>query len=141
MQNEEKSFLGTGWSFPPTFSRINNSVKMVSDGQDIQESVWVLLSTSLGERVMVPGYGAMIWSAVFQTVTFSLITQLKDFIRTAILTWESRIDVDEISIEPDASVDGVLLIEVQYTIRQTNTRSNLVFPFHIQEGTIPPEIT
>ena len=141
MENAEKFFLGTGWSFPPTFSRSNDSVGMVRGQRDIHESLWILFSTSLGERIMLPEYGSQLWRMVFQNLTSSLTTQLKDIVRTAILDWEPRIDVDEVTVQPDATVEGLVLITVTYTVRQTNTRSNLVYPFYLQEGTTPVQVS
>jgi hypothetical protein len=137
MGNPENSFLGTGWSFPPTFSRLNYSVEMVSDEQDIRESLWLLFCTSLGERIMLPNYGSQLWRMVFQNITNTLTTQLADIVRQAVLNWEARINVDDVIVQPDASVAGLVLIDVYYTITKTNARNNLVFPFYIQEGTLP----
>ncbi len=139
MGNSETSFLGTGWSFPPTFSRLTYSVDLVSDDQDIRESLWVLFCTATGERLMVPDYGSLLWKMVFQNITNTLMTQLADIVRQAVLYWEARIDVDDVAVVPDATVTGLVLITVTYTIRKTNARNNLVFPFYIQEGTIPME--
>ena len=139
MSNPESSFLGTGWSFPPTFSRLNYSVDLVSDDQDIRETLWILFSTQLGERIMLPEYGSLLWKMVFQNITTTLTTQLADVVRQSILYWEPRINVDDVSVQPSASVTGLVLILVDYTIRKTNARNNLVFPFYMQEGTIPME--
>jgi phage baseplate assembly protein W len=139
MSDIEKSFLGTGWSFPPTFSRQSYSVEMVSDERDIRQSLWILFSTSAGERVMMPEYGSRLWQMVFRNITTTLMTQLEDIVRQAVLYWEARIDVDDVTVQPDASIDGLVLINVSYTIRQTNSRNNLVFPFHLREKTIPTD--
>jgi phage baseplate assembly protein W len=139
MDTPEQSFLGTGWSFPPTFSRATLSVDMVSDDIDIRQSLWVLFSTSLGERIMLPGYGTQIWRMVFRAINTTLITQLADMVSQAILYWEPRIDVIDIGVTSDASQDGRVLIAVDYMIRRTNTRSNLVYPFYLQEATIPAQ--
>lgn len=136
-ENPEKAFLGTGWSFPPTFSKADYSVVMASDDQDIQESLWIIFSTTLGERIMLPDFGSQLWEMVFQAITTTLMSRLQDIVRKAILNWEPRIDVDEIIVERDATVDGLVTITVEYTIRKTNSRSNLVYPFYTQEGTIP----
>jgi phage baseplate assembly protein W len=132
-----KDFLGTGWSFPPTFSQISYSVEMVSDELDIHQSLWILFSTRIGERVMAPLYGSDIWSMVFRAMNTTLSTQLKNMVSQAIVNWEARIDVDDIQVQRDAYVDGLLLISVDYTIRRTNARSNLVYPFYLTEVTIP----
>ena len=133
----ENSFLGTGWSFPPTFSRLTYTVEMVSDDEDIRESLWILFSTALGERVMLPEYGSQLWRMVFKNLTTTLTTQLVNIVRQAILYWEARINLDQITVLPDSNEPGLVLITLDYTIRKTNARNNLVFPFYIQEGTIP----
>lgn len=139
MPGPDHGFLGNGWSFPPTFSRGTLSVEMVSDDTDIRQSLWVLFSTSLGERVMLPEYGTQIWQMVFRAINTTLLTQLADMVSQAILYWEPRIDVVDISVTPDANQDGRVLIMVDYIIRRTNTRSNLVYPFYLQEATIPAQ--
>lgn len=138
MLAKEKSFLGTGWSFPPTFSRAAHGVVMVSDDQDIRESLWILFSTSLGERIMLPQYGSQLWRMVFRSITTTLRTEMKGMVAQAILYWEPRITVEDITVTADDAIHGLLLIDVSYTIRKTNVRSNLVYPFYTQEMTIPP---
>jgi len=140
MKNLEKSFLGTGWSFPPTFSRQTYSIDLVSDERDIHESLHILFSTSLGERIMVPNYGSQISELVFRDINTTLATQLQDYVRQAILYWEARINVDEIIVQADAGLDGVVLITVYYTVRRTNARNNFVYPFYLNEKTISPEV-
>jgi phage baseplate assembly protein W len=134
----DRSFLGTGWSFPPTFLRETASVVMVSDDLDIQESLHILLSTSRGERILLPDYGCDLLRRVFQGMTTSLRTEIATRVRQAIVNWEPRVEVLEVQVLPDASVAGLLQISVGYRIRTTNTRSNLVYPFYFQEGTLVP---
>jgi phage baseplate assembly protein W len=131
-------FLGTGWSFPPTFSQRTWSVVMVSGEDDIRESLRILFSTALGERIMVPEYGCDLSSMVFRSITTTLQTELEAGIRQAILSWEPRIDVLDVTVQRDATVDGLILVAVDYVIRRTNTRSNLVYPFYVREGTLVP---
>lgn len=134
------SFLGTGWSFPPTFVRATSSVLMVSAAVDIRQSLEILFSTRKGERLMVPEYGCDIWLLVFASVDTAFKTQVKDYIGQAILDWEPRIDLDSVDVQASASVEGVVLIEVGYTIRATNSRDNLVFPFYLDEGTLVTDV-
>jgi phage baseplate assembly protein W len=136
MKNPEHSILGTGWSFPPTFSRFSASVDMVSDDQDVQQSLWNLLSTVPGERVMLPEYGCGIWQMVFRNVNTAFKTQVAGIVRQAILNWEPRIDLDEVAVTQDSATVGLVLISIAYTLRRTNSRSNLVYPFYLQEGTL-----
>lgn len=137
MADSDRSFLGTGWGFPPSFSRQTLGVEMVRDEQDIRQSLFILFSTSLGERIMVPTYGCQLAELLFEALTRSLTTRLEGMVAKAILSWEPRISVDRVTARPDAESPGLVHIEVDYTIRKTNTRSNYVYPFYTSEATIP----
>jgi phage baseplate assembly protein W len=139
MNNNDSPFLGTGWSFPPTFSRQDFAVVMVSGETDIKQSLHLLLSTVMGSRIMLPMFGCALQSKVFHLLTTTFKRELSDDIRSAMVNWEPRIDVDDVIIKSDTKVDGLLQIELVYTIRQTNSRSNLVYPFYFSEGTLIPE--
>lgn len=138
MATPEQLFLGTGWSFPPAFLRRSCTVAMVSAEVDVKESLWILLSTMKGERIMLPAYGCDIWRLVFRAINTTLIGQVEQMIAKAILNWEPRVTVLDLvaSVRPGAV--GVLDVEIDYVIRATNSRSNLVYPFYLEEGTIPP---
>ena len=129
------SFLGTGWSFPPRFEKQTNKVKLVSDEDDIRESLIILLSTRPGERVMNPLYGCNLDDLLFAPLNLTLKTYVIDLIETAILYFEPRIDLNKIEINENNDLEGELLIELDYTVRSTNTRRNLVYPFYRGEGT------
>jgi len=129
-----KSFLGRGWSFPPEFSKESRSVKMLEDEADIKSSLEILLSTRLGERIMVPGYGCNLEELLFSPLNLTLKTYVIDLIKTAILYHEPRIDIKKIDIDPADELNGVLLINIDYIIRSTNSRMNMVFPFYKEEG-------
>ena len=131
---EIKSFLGRGWGFPPEFNSETKSVKMLEDEADIESSLEILLSTRLGERVMVPGYGCNLDELLFKPLNLTLKTYVIDLIKTAILYYEPRIDARKIEIDPSDELNGVLLINIEYIIRTTNSRKNMVFPFYKEEG-------
>ena len=129
------SFLGTGWSFPPRFEKRTNKVALVSEEDDIRESLTILLSTRPGERVMNPLYGCNLDDLIFAPLNLTLKTYVADLIDTAILYFEPRIDLDKIEINENNDLEGELLIELNYRVRSTNTRRNLVYPFYRGEGT------
>ena len=133
--NPEKNFLGTGWSFPPTFDVDRQSVQLVSGIEDINQSLEILLSTKLGERIMLPDYGCDLSDLVFESMDTTFETFMYEVIRKAILFHEPRIDLEAVNYIKDRLTEGVLLIEIEYTIRITNARSNFVFPFYKIEGT------
>lgn len=129
-----KSFIGRGWGFPPEFNRGTKAVKMLEDEADIKSSLELLLSTRLGERIMVPNYGCNLDELLFKPLNITLKTFVVDLIKTAILYHEPRIEVSKIRIDPTKELEGVLLINIDYTIRTTNSRKNMVYPFYKEEG-------
>lgn len=131
----DKAFLGTGWSFPPEFERRAKEVKMSSDEDDIRESLNILLSTSPGERVMQPAYGCGLKALIFENVSESTLTEIKDAIERAVLFFEPRINLESIEVNTDEINNGLMKIQLNYTIRTTNTRSNMVYPYYFLEGT------
>ncbi len=129
------SFLGKGWSFPPTFNNTTDTVEMVSDEEDIQQSLQILLSTRKGERIMLPDYGCNLDEMVFESITTSFKTYMSEMIRNAILFYEARINLNSVTIDDSGSTDGVILIIIDYTISTTNSRFNFVYPYYKTEGT------
>ena len=130
-----KDFLGRGWSFPPSFDRGAKKLVMTEDVEDIKNSLAILLSTAVGERVMNVSYGCNLEPYVFESMDTTTITILKDKITTSILFFESRIEAEKITMNTDRLIEGVLLIEIEYRIRATNSRYNFVFPFYNNEAT------
>ncbi|MCE7991887.1 MAG: GPW/gp25 family protein [Roseivirga sp.] len=137
-QDTNRSFLGRGWSFPPQFTKHEQGVSRLemSEGeQDILESLKILLSTRLGERIMLPKFGCDLANMSFQSVSSSFLTYLKDIVRTAIRTHEPRIIIESIDILTDQILEGLVTVEVDFVVRSTNTRTNFVYPYYINEAT------
>ncbi|MCB0549809.1 MAG: GPW/gp25 family protein [Phaeodactylibacter sp.] len=128
------NFLGNGWSFPPTFLRSARTVSMTEGKEDIDRSLEILLSTSLGERVMHPEYGSNLQDLLFEPIDTAFQTLLIDRIQSAILYYEPRIETEGIILDTSRVTEGVILIEINYRIRSTNSRFNFVYPFYKNEG-------
>lgn len=134
--NSERSFLGRGWGFPPTFDKASKSVGMLEDEKDIESSLDILLSTRLGERIMQPNYGCNLDEMVFEAMNLTMLTYLKDLVENAILYYEPRIDLEGVEIDTSQELEGILLIKITYTVRTTNSRFNYVYPFYKSEGSV-----
>lgn len=130
-----KTFLGVGWAFPPTFSKIQGTVKTVSDEEDVFQSLQILLSTELKERVMRSDFGCDLTSMIYDNITITLLTKIKGIITNAILKYEPRVDLLDVDFFNENNNDGQINIEITYRIRATNSRKNFVFPYYIKEGT------
>lgn len=133
--NQKIAFLGTGWSFPPEFDHTLGEVVMSSDNKDIQESLSVILSTRLGERIMLPIFGCNLDDLLFNSLDLTTKSLAIERINDAILYYEPRINVLSITIDESQELEGVLLINIEYQIRATNSRMNMVYPFYKIEAT------
>lgn len=128
---EDKSFLGKGWSFPPDFRNDKRATKISEYEEDIKQSLTILFSTRVGERFN-RNYGCNLADFVFEQITSSVITRMKDEIEQAIILFEPRISLKKVNIDTSNESNGLLLIELDYLIRQTNTDENFVYPFYLQ---------
>nr|WP_302831665.1 GPW/gp25 family protein [uncultured Bacteroides sp.] len=132
-EDKEHSFLGRGWAFPVHFSSGINPTVMVDEEEDIRQSLQIILSTRLGERIMRPDFGTDLNNLVFHNMDLTARTQLRAAIEEAILYWEPRISLDSVSFDTSEERNGILSILLEYTIRQTNSRGNLVYPYYYEE--------
>ena len=129
------AFLGRGWSFPPTFDRTLSRVEMLEEEADIASSLEILFSTATGERVMLPEYGCNLDELVFESLDTRMKTLMADKVENAILYHEPRIDLERVRLDDSRELEGVVLIEIIYRVRTTNTRFNFVYPYYKLEGT------
>jgi phage baseplate assembly protein W len=127
------SFLGRGWSFPPRFDGHKRLV-MVENAQDIEESLRILLATRCGERVMQPAYGTTLHRLVFENASEGFLTELKDMLGKAILFFEPRVELMQIDCQISAEDWGCIELLLDYRIRTTNTRHNMVYPLYLDQA-------
>ncbi|MDN3663820.1 GPW/gp25 family protein [Algibacter miyuki] len=134
MEDINKSFLGRGWAFPPAFIKENNSLEMTENEKDITQAIRIIIGTIPGERLMVPEFGCSIHKYLFETRDPTHMTMLRDAVYDALLYHEPRIKNIEINIK-EGDADGVINLHIDYTIIITNSRSNMVLPYYLNEGT------
>ncbi|NKI96530.1 GPW/gp25 family protein [Rhizobacter sp. SG703] len=132
----DKRFLGTGWAFPPAFDGRTLHAVTVSEDQDVRESLRILLSTAPGERVMHPTYGCGLRRMVFENITESTLTEIRSLVEKAVLFFELRVTLDRIDIDTSDLYDGLLRLQLDYTIRSTNARGNMVYPLYLRDGAL-----
>jgi phage baseplate assembly protein W len=134
------AYLGQGPAFPVAVS--NGALPLHSGDQKIRESIWLILATAPGERVMRPDFGCGIHDLLFAANTAQTRALAVQRVTDALTQWEPRIDV----LSVDASVPqvpgsglvdqrNVLLVTIDYRIRANNAVFNLVYPFYLTEGT------
>jgi phage baseplate assembly protein W len=129
------AFIGRGWSFPPKFNQVNGSVDMLVQEADIASSLEILLGTARGERIMLPLYGCNLDELIFESLDTRMKTLIADKIESAILYHEPRIELENVTIDDSREWEGVILLDIIYRVKTTNSRFNFVYPFYKLEGT------
>lgn len=135
MDTSIPTYLGKGWDFPPKFLEKKGEVKLISDIEDIEKSLQTIVTTRRGERVMRPLFGCDLTDKIFENLNATQINIMKNRVEEAIILFEPRIDVIKIALDTQNILEGKFLIKVEYIIRATNTRRNIVFPYYLTEAT------
>ena len=130
--SEAADFVGRGLAFP---FRVDHRGSLAMTDGEVSDSIRMVLMTARGERVMRPEFGCRIWDLLFEPINANTMGRMVEAVREAVGQWEPRVTLDDVRVYPDPSIDGAVKIELDYRIRATNDRRNLVFPFY----TIPRE--
>lgn len=129
----ENRFIGRGWNFP-TRPTPRGRLEYQGGSEKVRQGIWVLLSTSPGERQMLPEYGCGIHDLVFEANTAALRGVIQGRVRDALLRWEPRIDLLDVRVENPPEARNYLTIRIDYRVRATNSLFNLVYPFFLVQG-------
>lgn len=121
----------TGWGFPPEFKNQGNDVVMVTDEDDIKQSLEILFTTAIKERLHYPNFGCDLKKFMFDHITHSLVIELKDMILEAIYAFEPRIEVQEIDVTESEEEAHLLHITIDYVIIKTQTMQNIFLPLNL----------
>ncbi|MCB0912520.1 MAG: GPW/gp25 family protein [Propionibacteriaceae bacterium] len=131
--NTAADLIGTGWAYP-TRVGADGAVALAGGTQEIEGAIRCILDTRIGERVLRPEFGSRIWESMFEPVTARTLGAVEQATREAITRWEPRIVLESVDATAGEE-DGLVLVEIRYSVRATNDRRNLVYPFY----TIPRE--
>ena len=125
--------LGKGWKYPIQLDE-QNEIALAKGEEDIQEAIWIILSTAFGERLMHPDFGCGIHDLVFAPNNTGTAGLARFYVEDALTRWEPRIDLEEVEVQADPAEQELLLISVSYRVRTTDSRYNLVYPFYLTRG-------
>jgi phage baseplate assembly protein W len=128
----KRAFLGVGWAFPIAADAGRTATAAYDD--DIRQAIFIILGTNPGERVMRPDFGAGLNQFVFEPVNPTTIEAVRKRVQDALIDWEPRIDVVSVDVTTDPVERNLVLIEMAYKVRVTNSLQNLVYPFYLGEG-------
>jgi hypothetical protein len=127
--NQQKAYLGTGWASPLRVN-VQGSIPLSSEERNIEESIWIILRTDLGERVYRPNFGSRLSELVFAPMNTQTLLLIRLYVQEALEMWEPRIEIDEVRTDPDP-VRGRVDIIIQYHSKENYDSRSLVYPFYV----------
>ena len=130
------SHVGSGISFPIKTS-VTGNLQLSAEGQNLEESIHVILRTSLGERVYRPDFGSRLSELVFAPLNTNTLLLLRLYVEEALKAWEPRIELDEILTDPDP-VRGRVDITIKYHPKSSHDPRSLVYPFYLLPADTTP---
>lgn len=130
-----KPFLGVGTGFPLAVDPSTGAIVRAEYEESVRQAILVILGTAKGERVMRPDFGCGIHDLVFANATAATMGRITKDVHESLLRLEPRIDVTEVNVRL-GDTPNVLLIDIDYEVRATNTAFNLVYPFYLQSGDV-----
>lgn len=131
-QDQQKAYLGIGWASPLRIN-LQGSIQLSSAERNIEESIWLILRTDLGERVYRPDFGSRLSELAFAPMNTQTLLLIRLYVQEALEMWEPRIVVDRVSADPDP-VRGRVDIIIEYHPRDSHETRSLVYPFYLLPG-------
>jgi phage baseplate assembly protein W len=130
-----RAFLGVGWGFPVEVDKKTSAIETAAYEASVRQSIWLILGTAKGERVMRPDFGCGIYDLVFELNDAATAGKVAQSVREALLAFEPRLDVVDVQVRPDEAGE-VMLISIDYQVRATNNAFNLVYPFYLERSAV-----
>lgn len=127
----DKNIIGKGWAFPPQFKADTNQTVMVDGFEDINQSLYILFTTEIGERVMQPNYGSALKSMIFESINEHFKSYMRMVLTRSILLYEARIKPISIDFMEDDTLNGRYLMHLEYFVLNTKQKNSFVFPFYL----------
>lgn len=136
-QNPPSDYIGAGVAFPLRIS-VQGSLQLSNSGQNLDESIIIILRTSLGERVYRPDFGCRLSELVFEPLNIQTLLMIRLYVEEALEMWEPRIILEQVRTDPDP-LRGAVEIHIQYRPKNSQDSRSLVYPFYLmpQENLSP----
>lgn len=129
---QERGYLGQGLTFPLQLN-VQGGLQFSSAVQKVKESIWIILRTSLGERMYRPDFGSRLSELAFEPLNSSTMIQIRMYVVEALEIWEPRIEIDRVETEPDP-VRGRVDIIINYRLKEYPELYSFVYPFYLVSG-------
>ena len=123
--------LGTGWTFPVAPDPQSRRLEYLAGPDKVRTSIITILETEPGERIMRPTFGCGLQRYLMKPNTHSTRTLIQRDVELALSTWEPRIQVQRVDVEPGDD-PALVLIGIHYVHRHNSQPDNFVYPLYLE---------
>lgn len=134
VDGQQRDYLGKGWAFPSNDLSVQGGIRLSTGAQKIEESIWIILRTKLGERVYRPNFGSRLTELEFAPMNTETLSLMRLYIREALEICEPRIILHKVLTDSDP-VGGKVDIIINYLIKDFPDIHSFVYPFYLREPT------
>ena len=144
-------FLGRGWAFRTQLDRLGphldrlgphldrlGRVALSSGEEKVEQSIFLILGTRVGERVMRPTFGSRLHELLFAPSDARTLGLAEKYVIDALRFWEPRIELVDVHAANDAEDQALIVITVLYRIKSRDDERSLVYPFYRIPGELGP---
>lgn len=125
-----KTLIGKRVGFP---FRLNdrNQISLVADDTAIRQSIFLIIHTIPGERVMHPTFGCEIHSLIFAPANDETVILAERYVREALTRWEPRIELEQVRVTTGNIDYGEIIINIGYSLKGEQDIRNLIYPYYL----------
>jgi phage baseplate assembly protein W len=115
---ENNTIYASDLAFKPTVSQ-NGDLSIVTNKEAIRQSIYNIIMTRKGSRVMNPHFGVGIHSFLFEPLTQDVAQSIGRSINSQLTVWEKRINIVSTTVNVFDSPQAGYEISIDYVILDT----------------------
>jgi hypothetical protein len=127
----DRDFLGKGLRFPVAVN-LNGGISTSALEENVRQSLFIILGTAPGERLMRPMFGCQIHDLMFAPNNDITAARAEIYCEEAIYKFEPRVEKVAVTARAHADEPNRLDVRIEYVIAGKNDKRNLVFPFYLR---------
>lgn len=124
-------FLGRGWAFPVRPGPASRQIDYAQGAAKVRQSIWLILETEPGERLMRPDFGCGLRQYLMKPNTSATRALIQRDVTRAIGSWEPRIDLEQVRVTAGDDPAAVF-IHIHYVHKRDGSPASLVYPFYLE---------
>jgi phage baseplate assembly protein W len=125
--------LGTGWNFPVAPDPRAGGLEYLGGPDKVRQSIWIILDTEPGERLMRPTFGCGLRRYLMKPNTSATRALIQHDVQLGLSVWEPRIELQGVRVDPGDD-PSLVLIQISYIHTADRRPDSLVYPFYLQSG-------